>query len=424
ILGSFNTLLSIIVIQLKGVDMSEDCYGFVCFLRGIGYMVGLNISNQIVNNTKNGIFTAFAMNGGLVAFSVATCAALMRRVDIDIQIYVIICSLGIICPLGFGLINFCSTIIIVKNFKESRSVVIGYVTCGAGIGGCILSPYMNYTLASLKWYNSFMVFILPYTVTLLTAGFLQTENKKDLFFLNRVKSIFHSKIKRKIKKESKTDSHIEIESLNTNKFSSDEGPHLQWKNKHFSESWLKSITKPFKYTANLFSLTLIKNSKMFVFGVFNLGGTFGMIMLLFNINKQIDSLGLKGSVTWTFFLIFGLGNTCGRIICGIIAKKYPTMPVAFNSICLLNVGIMTMGINLFRTKESILFLSALFGLCYGAFCTLIPIISVIILGVDRAEDGACFVFFNRAIGYITGLYIAGFLNNYLKITVQGLVKKS
>ena len=77
--------------------------------------------------------------------------------------------------LGISLISVYGTIIVNHYFTERRSVALGLVTAGSGLGTMTLGPALQALLDILHWRNTFRLFAGLLAVTSLFMCFLRQE---------------------------------------------------------------------------------------------------------------------------------------------------------------------------------------------------------------------------------------------------------
>ncbi|OAF63954.1 hypothetical protein A3Q56_08345, partial [Intoshia linei] len=442
-------------------------------------------------------FNTIIVVGGLISLLGFFISAITSEIVITIF------SMGVLISIGYGLLYMASFVCIIKKFHESRSLVIGIVTCGSGCGGFIMSPLIHYWLTNYDWKGT-MYFFCIISILFIFSSLLMVHPDLLKFQFMRLKidgKLFYRKMEyspiRKVFAKSKSyktsivqidtpsklieekasDMHIDsgisncstlsvvsidnekpIEKLynttkpnvgkteiveewiettanhtsieidknyeknveivkinipenfetqkpivenNVNKtelinevdrnasFDSqtallskkDTKKSNPFKSRIFNWYKLKLPRKPTrtnvcnKYMVNVhsifkkifctlwkvFSLNLIYDPSMLLFGFVNLIASISIISPLMNINHFIVKTGYHEHAILKYVVVFGIGNTCGRMMSGLLTYKFPKIAISMFGFGLIFGGIFTVAIQYF-TQIYILYI---YGFVFG-----------------------------------------------------------
>ncbi|KAK6059784.1 hypothetical protein COOONC_02566 [Cooperia oncophora] len=74
------------------------------------------------------------------------------------EMWHIVCSVGVIMGVGFGLMYCPAIVIVTMYFEKRRSLATGIAVAGAGVGTVLFSPINEYIISNHGWRAVFLAF--------------------------------------------------------------------------------------------------------------------------------------------------------------------------------------------------------------------------------------------------------------------------
>ena len=262
---------------------------------------------------------------------------------------------------GIGLAYVPCISVVGMYFDKKRTVAIGIVVSGLGVGTCIAPPTINGLVNHYGWRGC-----------LLLLGGLCSH-------LVVCGALFRPLTKRK---------HKQIEtSHNKAKYTDIDS--------HYQKEW-KTLTK--LIFSNTSYLLLCLNNVLF---------TFGLAVVYVHLAAYAMTTGISVTQGAMLFSTVGITNTIGRVMYGVIAYTTSVDHVLLYGIAMVTTGITTMICPIMYSYVGLLCSSGVFGLLSAGFGTLLPQNIILFLSPDLLSIAYGYILVAEAMGTLLGGPVAG-----------------
>lgn len=215
------------------------------------------------------------------------------------------CSFG----MGISLIYVTVTIVASHYFEKRRSVALGIMTAGQGLGTMILGPTLQALVDMFDWRNTFRVF----------AGVLALASLTG-FFMHKG-----------------TSSPVEKGQVPSGKFS--------------------------------FNLSLFKNPTFLMLIIMAGVYTFSRMVPYVHLIKYCDDLGISANKSSTLYLFIGIFATLGRFGAGFLCTFTQVKPRTLFQVVCFTLGASTMLLTVLKTYGALVAYAIVFSLSDGLMVT-------------------------------------------------------
>ncbi|XP_067143318.1 monocarboxylate transporter 12-like [Centruroides vittatus] len=330
-------------------------------------------------------------------------------------------TVGLCTGAGIGLMYFAAIISVNHHFNENRSFATGLAACGSGIGTFILAPVLQFLINVYGWKGA-MFFASGFLFSGYIFGTLLSpisRVKKSNWKFGSVHSVHNNdkqinlilprkSISLPILSEYSSFSILNNSKISNNYFSD---PSLIHDKENFEILIINEVpNKQRNEFSGYFNFNIFQDS-IFIIYIFSNFLTFLGIetVSIYTVEKITHkNIATKREASYLISVI-GIFNTLGRIIFGYISDKCGQnrlwLYIGSLAVCGFSISLSTF---YFNYIQMIIF-SAIFGLFYGAYISLLPIILVDLFGLEKLTDSFGFVLFFQGIASFFGIPITGWL---------------
>jgi len=265
------------------------------------------------------------------------------------NIVILYITFSIPFAMGVSVIYVTATVIATHYFDKRRSIALGIVTAGQGLGTMILGPSIQALVDVLDWRNTFRVFAGILGVTSLTGCFLHQGTSPP-----------------NVQKES----------------------------------------PPKKFSLNL---SLFKNPTVLIMLVVAGAYTFSRMVPYVHLVKHCDDLGISGDKSSTLYLFIGIFATVGRLGGGFLCNIKSVKAIRLFQVAAFIVGTSTMLLTLTKTYGTLVAYAIVFSLADGMMVTTCLI--VLLNSVKEALRASAFGFsmMCAGVGAVTSPPLSGLM---------------
>uniref|UniRef100_A0A7I4YWG3 MFS domain-containing protein n=1 Tax=Haemonchus contortus TaxID=6289 RepID=A0A7I4YWG3_HAECO len=177
----------------------------------------------------------------------------------------------------------------------------------------------------------------------------------------------------------------------------------------------------FKTISRMLSLSLLLDPTFLIFAISNLLTSVGFNSPLYFLPLHaMKGVGLDSASSSRVLSVFGLCNTLGRVVFGVVADHRLPLPyglgedVARNRLWMYNIslsicGILTSFCYLFTSFVSLSVYAGLFGFSISSYICLTSVILVDLLGLDKLTNAFGLLLLWQGVGTVFGPPISGYL---------------
>ncbi|CAI5454499.1 unnamed protein product [Caenorhabditis angaria] len=190
-----------------------------------------------------------------------------------------------------------------------------------------------------------------------------------------------------------------------------------------SESTNTEGKNMWKTINNMLSLDLLLDPTFLIFAISNLLTSVGFNSPLYFLPLHASQIGLEKKQGSSVLGAFGVANTLGRVVFGVIADHQLPLPfglgkdTARNRLWMYNIslaicGILTVFTYKFQTFIQLTIYSASFGFSIASYVCLTSVILVDLLGLDKLTNAFGLLLLCQGIGTVFGPPISGYFADY------------
>ncbi|TGZ69252.1 hypothetical protein CRM22_003825 [Opisthorchis felineus] len=135
---------------------------------GLAFCLG-PFTGRFIN--RFGLISVAIFGGVLCTISFIVCA-------FTVHISMLYIFHGILSGFGIGLAYMSAVVSITINFEEKRSIAMGVVTCGTGVGCACLSTLMPMVISRIGWKNSMYILATIAFTTVIYSVLLRSDARR------------------------------------------------------------------------------------------------------------------------------------------------------------------------------------------------------------------------------------------------------
>uniref|UniRef100_A0A7I4YTP1 MFS domain-containing protein n=1 Tax=Haemonchus contortus TaxID=6289 RepID=A0A7I4YTP1_HAECO len=355
----------------------------------------------------------------------------------------IIVSVGIIIGIGSGLMYCPAIVSVTKYFERRRSLATGIAITGAGVGTMVFSPINQFIIDRFGWRAVFLLFTGVYLACVACGALFRPlpvrevseedntqETSDDVNRSHCLPKESSSMIKSEeqnrgeLKENDRsteslrrsTISTMSPEILQAMKDSPDEvfeDAQENADNKEGSSMWRR--------ISENWLVSLLLDPIFLLFAISNLLSSVGFNSPLYFLPKHAESgVGLDPTSASTALSAYGLSNSIGRLVFGIVSDHKLPLPYGWgndrprNRLWIYNIslsicGLLTAFCFLYESYISLIIYASLHGFFLAAYICLASVILVDLLGLDKLTNAFGLLLFWQGVGTVGGPPIAGLL---------------
>ncbi|CAJ0944822.1 unnamed protein product, partial [Mesorhabditis belari] len=283
---------------------------------------------------------------------------------------------GVLIGVGCGLIYCPAVLIVTIYFEKKRSLATGMMACGAGVGTILFGPIDDFVVRTYGWRCFFFMFSILFIACSLVGVTFRSFEKKQL-------------------KDVESDEFLR------------ESPEV------------KSIEESQQNNKDL-----LKSSTFLLYLISFLMTCIGYNSPIYFLPKRAqEALGLTSSDAAWIVSIYGMSNTIGRFVLGWIGdKEFTFLPSDIGKdkprnrlflyiSCLTLCGFLCIGVGFFQSFFTLCIFAGIFGFLLAAAVSLVSVILVDLVGIEKIGSAFGIVLVAQAIGTLIGPPIAGWLSD-------------
>ncbi|KAG8193736.1 hypothetical protein JTE90_005034 [Oedothorax gibbosus] len=358
-----------------------------------------------------------SVTGSLISTSGILLSLAMPRIE---YLYL---TMGLLCGIGIGLMDFSSVFIIGVHFDKNRTTAMGISFSGSGLGSLLMAPLMGWlNLYYGFWKGSMLIaagLLLNCTVLSMlysdfaySPGTVASESIADVLHGAVVTSIGSTETQTTVKTlPSKVSVHgaTQTDSCDTETELVEVQP-LQTSSRSLLFEEQSRCSRFAQMVRNIIDLSMFSNYGYIVYNLGNFILCLGIRIPFVYLPDRAVELGLATPEHASFLLaITGVCNTLGRLIFGFWADRTTiTRLHIFNAILMVN-GLSHFATVFISKYYQMAIYCCVFGLTFGGLVCLTPVVLVDLVGIRRLNTayGLIGMIHDRTHSYEYGFYVCG-----------------